>query len=68
MDDNHQTAELGIFEMQYNVKTRTITFSAPQGMHDDTVMSLAFAWRAYQESNKIGRYTVSRPGVNRSRR
>ena len=68
MDDNHQTAELGIFEMQYNVKTRTITFSAPQGMHDDTVMSLAFAWRAYQESNKIGRYAVSRPGVNRSRR
>lgn len=67
-DDSHQSAELGIFEMQYNVKTRTITFSAPQGLHDDTCMALAFAWRAYQQSNKTGVYSVSRPGVNHSRR
>lgn len=67
MDDSHQTAELGIFEMQYNVKTRVITFSAPQGMHDDTVMSLAFAWRAFQTSNKVGRYVISRPGVKHIR-
>lgn len=59
LDDSHQSAELGIFEMQYNMKTRVITYSAPQGMHDDTCMALAFAWRAYQMANKTGRYTVS---------
>ncbi len=59
LDDSHQSAELGIFEMQYNMKTRVITYSAPQGMHDDTCMALAFAWRAYQTANKTGRYTVS---------
>lgn len=39
----HMYNELGSFEFNYNPKTRKVTYSAPTGMHDDCVMSLAIA-------------------------
>lgn len=33
--------ELSIYTYEYNIKSRTIKYGAPQGMHDDCVMSLA---------------------------
>lgn len=39
----HMWTELGAFEFNYNPKTRKVTYSAPTGMHDDCVMSLAIA-------------------------
>lgn len=43
--DNEHRVEMESFEYEY---TRTgVRYSAPQGMHDDTVMGAALAWRCY---------------------
>lgn len=39
-------SELRRYEMEINPKTKTVTFNG-KGAHDDTVMSLAFAYDAY---------------------
>ena len=41
--------ELESFEEKYT-HTGKVTFSAPSGMHDDTVMSLAIAWECYNKN------------------
>jgi phage terminase large subunit-like protein len=48
--------ELEIFTYTYNVKTRNISYSAPKGFHDDCVMSLAIAYKAFM--NKIQKINV----------
>ena len=35
--------ELTTYTYNWNMKSRTLTYGAPQGLHDDAVMSLAFA-------------------------
>lgn len=50
LDDTPQTLELEAYQMRRNVNTGHPTYSAPAGGHDDTVMALALAWRATQQS------------------
>ena len=50
--------ELDIFEYQYSPTSRTVKYSAPGNMHDDTVMSLAIANRARQKMKTAGQYAV----------
>jgi hypothetical protein len=38
-------AELQAYEME-RLPSGLLRYSAPEGMHDDTVMALAFAWQA----------------------
>jgi phage FluMu gp28-like protein len=45
IEDEKLTNELEAFE--YEVKGNTIRYSAPEGMHDDRVMALALANKAY---------------------
>lgn len=48
--------ELSNFEFQY---TRTgVKYSAPAGLHDDCVCSLALAWKKYQTAATSGTYSV----------
>lgn len=42
--DSVQMAELQSFSMELNRVTNRPTYSAPPGMHDDTVVALALAW------------------------
>ena len=51
--------ELSIFEYQYSARSRTVQYSAPQGFHDDCVMSLAIAWKAKQQMANSGSYIVA---------
>jgi phage FluMu gp28-like protein len=44
--------ELEQFQFFYNAKSRSVTYSAPQGLHDDTVISLALANECYT-NNKM---------------
>jgi len=53
-----QTAELEAFSYSYNVKTRTIKYSAPVGLHDDYVMSRAICSHAHKTMKKAGRYHI----------
>lgn len=45
LKDDVQIAELEAFE-EHRTPTGVITFSAPGGLHDDTVMASALGWRA----------------------
>jgi hypothetical protein len=40
------TAELEAYEMRVSANTGRPTYSAPEGVHDDTVMARALMWRA----------------------
>lgn len=57
-DDERQSSELSYYEADYNPKTMVVTYSAPQGLNDDTVMSLMISWEAYLYGNKVGKYVV----------
>lgn len=50
--------ELDIFEYNYSARSRTVQYSAPNGFHDDTVMSLAIANRARQQMKNSGSYVT----------
>ena len=49
--------ELSIFEYEYSPKTRTIRYNAPNGFHDDTVMSCAIANFNRKQNKTLGTYT-----------
>jgi len=51
--------ELDIFEYNYSPRSRTIQYSAPSGMHDDCVMSLAIANYNRKQNKTLGQYAVS---------
>lgn len=49
--------ELEVFEYQYTATG--VRYSAPQGFHDDCVMSLALAWHHYTRNSGAGRYSFA---------
>jgi hypothetical protein len=57
LDDEKQTNELSAYECVVK-SNNTITFNAPIGGNDDTVMALMFAEEARELKNKKGRYTI----------
>lgn len=50
--------ELKLFTYEYSVKTRNIKYSAPDGSHDDTIMSLAIAYNTIKERKTKGVYSI----------
>jgi hypothetical protein len=48
--------ELESFTYIYNPNTRGVQYSAPVGMHDDGVMSLALAWHSIKANKHKGKY------------
>lgn len=58
LDEPRQTAEISAYEAVYNPKTKNVTYNAPQGLHDDSVISLMLALKAYEQGNKKGKYIV----------
>lgn len=53
--EGHITNELEVFEYQYTATG--VRYSAPQGFHDDCIMSLALAWHHYTRNSGMGRYS-----------
>lgn len=47
-EDDILLNELRKYQMEINLKTKTITYNGARGTHDDCVMSLAFAYHAYK--------------------
>jgi hypothetical protein len=50
--------ELEAFTYIYNPNTRNVQYSAPQGVHDDSVISLALSIQAHKELKNKGTYAV----------
>jgi RNA-binding protein YhbY len=55
-----QVSELETFTYEYNLKTRTIKYSAPSGLHDDYVMSRAICNEAHKTMKSSGIYHITR--------
>jgi len=49
--------ELEVIEYQYTATG--VKYGAPQGFHDDCVMSLALAWSGYNEGLNRGNYSIN---------
>jgi hypothetical protein len=58
LDDELQQNELSYYEASYNPKTQLVTYNAPQGLHDDTVISLGLSWEAYRSRAVKGVYSL----------
>ena len=50
--------ELETFTYEYNPKTRSIRYGHPNGLHDDTVISLAIANYNRKQNRSLGTYAV----------
>lgn len=57
IDDLVLLNELKRFQATINANTKKITYNGAAGQHDDTVMSLAFAYWAYKKS--LGSFSIS---------
>ena len=51
--------ELEVFTYEYNPKTRNIRYGHPNGLHDDTVISLAIANYHRKANKNYGQYVVT---------
>ena len=58
LPDEKQKREFGFFTAIYNPATKNVSYSAPVGLHDDTVMATLIAYNAYKERNKYGKYNI----------
>ena len=55
-------SELETFTYEYNPKTRSIRYGHPNGLHDDTVMSLAIANYNRKQNKSYGQYATAGRG------
>ena len=58
LDDERQLMELGSYSMEYNPRTHTVTYNAPNGLHDDLCIGLMLAWDAYHKRTLRGNYSI----------
>ena len=58
LPDEQQTREFSYFSAEYNIKTHTTTYSAPNGLHDDLVMADMFALHGLQSHSNKGVYSI----------
>lgn len=58
LSDNKQYRELSCYSAEYNFKTHNVSYNAPNGMNDDTVIALMLSYKAYQMKNKKGKYSL----------
>lgn len=65
LDDEKQTRQLAIYSAEYNPKTKTVTYNAPRGLHDDRVMSLMLSYHGYKERQSTGVYCLGNSRMNR---
>lgn len=50
--------ELSVFTYEYSPKTRKIKYGAPNGFHDDCVISLALTYHSFKKKATYGTYVV----------
>lgn len=58
LPDKKQEREFSYYAAEYNPTTKTVTFNAPSGLHDDTVMGTMFALYGYNEYKTSGIYAI----------
>lgn len=59
MADEKLKRQFGYFTANYNPKTRNVSYSAPDGLHDDIVMASMIAYDAYKNKSTRGVYKMA---------
>ena len=65
LPDEKQEREFSYYACEYNPTTKTITYNAPSGLHDDTVMATMFALYGYNEYKTTGVYSIGTGSLRR---
>lgn len=50
--------ELSVFTYEYSPKSRKVKYGAPNGFHDDSVISLALSYHSFKKKATYGTYVV----------
>ena len=58
LPDDKEIRQFGYFTATYNPKTRNVSYAAPSGLNDDTVMATLIAYDAYKNGTQVGSYTI----------
>lgn len=58
LDDKEQIRQFSVFTANFNPKTRNITYSAPNGLHDDIPMATMFAYDGLKNGQATGNYVI----------
>lgn len=58
LDNPQQINEIASYECTFNPKTKNVSYNAPQGLHDDAVISLMLSLQAFKTGNKTGKYSI----------
>ena len=59
LGDKRQLTELGVYACDFNPKTRSVSYNAPQGLHDDLVIALMLSYDAYTNNKSTGVYSLA---------
>lgn len=65
LPDNKQEREFSYYAAEYNPTTKNITYNAPSGLNDDTVMATMFALYGYNEYKTTGVYSIGTGSLRR---
>lgn len=68
LPDKKQEREFSYYAAEYNPTTKTVTYNAPSGLHDDTVMATMFALYGFNEFKTSGIYSIGRGKMTHNRR
>lgn len=58
IDKDWLLKELDLFTYEYNPKTKSVRYSAPNGFHDDGVMASAIGYHALKSLKSSGQYSI----------
>lgn len=58
LPNEEQKRQFEYYSCEYNPQTKTVTYNAPSGLHDDTVMATMFALHGFNEYKTSGVYAV----------
>lgn len=67
LPDNKQEREFSYYAAEYNPTTKNITYNAPSGLNDDTVMATMFALYGFNEYKTTGVYSLCSGSLRRKR-
>lgn len=68
LPDQKQEREFSYYSAEYNPTTKNITYNAPSGLNDDTVMATMFALYGYNNFKTTGLYSIGRGNMTHNRR
>lgn len=65
LEEEKQLRQLSVYSAEYNPKTKTVTYNAPRGLHDDRVMALMLSYRGFKNKQTTGYYCLGNSKLGR---